>query len=121
MESKAEPGAKGTDMQGINHLRTSPAYAAAMISAVALETWTTLYLAVGICAALCATIAAIATTQEVWAGTWRPALVTRQDKALALPRLWLRWQIKYLTGAPVILAIALLYAQHLGFGKLAAV
>jgi hypothetical protein len=35
---------------------------------------------------------------------------------LLLPKIWLRWQVNYLRGAPVILAVALYYAWHIGFG-----
>ena len=102
-------------------MRGSAIYGGAMISAVALQTWVSLYFAVGICALLCAILAAVMTTAEIWRGTWRPNVSTPKDMVLALPRLWLRWQVKYLTGAPVILVIAFLYAQHLGFERLAAV
>ena len=44
-----------------------------------------------------------------------PALASRIDKTLLLPKIWLRWQINYLKGAPIILAIALYYAWSVGF------
>lgn len=40
------------------------------------------------------------------------------DKVLVMPRMWVRWQLNYLLGAPAILGIALYYAHHLGFGTL---
>ena len=46
---------------------------------------------------------------------WRPALTSKLDKTLLLPKVWLRWQVNYLKGAPVILAIALYYAWSVGF------
>lgn len=107
-------------MNSVNHLKGQSLYAAAMISAAALQTWVSLYFAVTVCALICASLAAIVTTAEIYKGTWRPSLVTKADIALALPRLWLHWQIRYFSGAPVILVIAFLYAQHLGFAKLAA-
>lgn len=81
----------------------------------ALIAWTSLYFAVGTMALLCATLAAIATIVDVRSGRWTLSTASRVDKALLLPRLWLRWQVNYLRGAPVILAIAIYYASHLGF------
>jgi hypothetical protein len=88
------------------------------MSASELQTWVSLYLAVGICAGICAVLAAAVTACELWRGIWRPACATSGDWALALPRLWLHWQRRYLTGMPVILGIALLYAHDLGFSRL---
>jgi hypothetical protein len=47
-----------------------------------------------------------------------PCVDDIRDWALALPRLWLHWQRRYLTGMPAILGIALLYAHELGFSRL---
>ncbi|VWX51031.1 hypothetical protein [Novosphingobium sp. 9U] len=84
----------------------------------ALSAWIALYLGVGIFAALCATGAVLQTAYELRSGTWRPALASRLDYTLALPRLWLRWQVNYLRGMPVILVGAGLFAHHLGFAVL---
>lgn len=81
----------------------------------ALIAWTSLYIAVGSMALICAALAAITTVYELRAGAWRPALATRLDVALALPKVWLRWQKNYLRGAPVIALIALAFANHVGF------
>ena len=48
-------------------------------------------------------------------GRWRPTHQTGLQKALVIPKLWLRWQLNYLKGAPVILAISVYYAWHVGF------
>lgn len=80
-----------------------------------LIAWTSLYIAVGSMALICACLAMFVTVQEIRAGQWRPSLVTRLDLALALPKIWLRWQKNYLLGAPVIAAIALAFANHVGF------
>ena len=45
----------------------------------------------------------------------RPTHQTGLQKALVIPKLWLRWQLNYLKGAPVILAISVYYAWHVGF------
>lgn len=92
-------------------------YPAEMTSA-ALQAWASLYLAVGICAAICGWLAATVTAYEIWRGAWRPSIASRRDLALAVPRIWLHWQLRYLTGTPVILMIALLYAHELGFSRL---
>ena len=81
----------------------------------ALIAWTSLYIAVGIMALICASLAVAVTADDWRTGRWRPALASRIDKALLLPKVWLRWQINYLKGAPIILAIALYYAWSLGF------
>lgn len=81
----------------------------------ALVAWTSLYIAVGIMAAICALLALAVTADDWRTGRCRPSLVSRLDKTLLVAKLWLRWQINYLTGMPVILAIALYYAWSVGF------
>jgi len=82
----------------------------------ALIAWTSLYIAVGMMAVLCATLAVAATIVDWRSKRWRPSVDSRLDMVLLLPKIWLRWQVNYLRGAPVILAIALYYAWHVGFG-----
>jgi hypothetical protein len=81
----------------------------------ALIAWTSLYIAVGSMALLCAALAMMLTIHEIRARVWRPPLATKVDLALAIPKLWLRWQKNYLLGAPVIAAVALAFAHHVGF------
>lgn len=81
----------------------------------AVVAWTALYIGVGSMALICAVLAVAVTVHELRAGAWRPALSTRLDVALALPKVWLRWQRNYLLGAPVIALIALSFANHVGF------
>lgn len=81
----------------------------------ALIAWTSLYIAVGIVALICAVLSVLVTANDWRAGRWRPALETGLDKALFLPKIWLRWQVNYMCGAPVILAVAIYYAGHVGF------
>lgn len=66
-------------------------------------------------ALLCSALALAVTLHELGAGDWRPALATRFDLLLALPKVWLRWQRNYLFGAPVIAIIAIAFANHVGF------
>ncbi|KHL24322.1 hypothetical protein PK98_14880 [Croceibacterium mercuriale] len=80
----------------------------------ALNAWTSLYVGVGLMALLCACLAAAATFVDWRSGRWRPSVATHLDAALLLPKLWIRWQLNYLRGAPVILAVALYYAWSVG-------
>lgn len=83
-----------------------------------LDAWSSLYAAVGLLVAMCAIIAVIKTIHDYRSGTRILATTTVMDKVLATPRVWVRWQLNYLLGAPAILAIAMLYANHLGFATL---
>ncbi|WP_231731234.1 hypothetical protein [Sphingomonas sp. CCH10-B3] len=80
-----------------------------------LIAWTSLYIAVGIMALICAALSTIVTLDDWRTGRWAPACTSTLDKALLLPKLWLHWQANYLTGTPVILAISLYYASSIGF------
>ena len=86
-----------------------------MMSRKALIAWTSLYIAVGVMAVICAVLAIAVTVDDWRTGRWRPSHASRTDKALLLPKIWLRWQINYLKGAPIILAIAFYYAGSVGF------
>ncbi|MEM6409951.1 MAG: hypothetical protein AAF683_00280 [Pseudomonadota bacterium] len=81
----------------------------------ALIAWTSLYIAVGIMALLCAVLSVLVTADDWRTDRWRPSVETRLDKTLLLPKIWLRWQLNYLKGAPVIIAITLYYAWNVGF------
>lgn len=82
------------------------------------QAWLSLYAAVGLVVALCAIAAIFKTAIDYRIGTLQLSFGTWKDRMLAAPKLWWRWQINYLTGAPVVLMIALLYANHLGFAVL---
>ena len=88
------------------------------MNSVAFEAWISLYAAVGLLVAICAVVASMQTLHEIIKGTWRPDLQTRFGSLLAVPKIWFRWQMNYLRGFPAILAIALLFARHLGFDVL---
>ncbi|MEE4208892.1 MAG: hypothetical protein V2I43_06470 [Parvularcula sp.] len=83
--------------------------------AEALVAWTSLYIAVGCMALICAGLAAVLTAWEWRSGAWHAARATLPEKVLFVPKLWLRWQLNYLKGAPAIIAIALFYAADVGF------
>jgi hypothetical protein len=77
--------------------------------------WLSLYLAVGILAAMTAVLAVAKTVFDVRSNQVGFEVASWRGRALLLPRLWLRWQLNYLQGTPTILAIAMFYAHHLGF------
>ena len=83
-----------------------------------LDAWISLYAAVGLLVAMCAIVAVIKTVHDYRSGARTLATTTVMNKVLAAPRVWVRWQLNYLLGAPAILAIAMLYANHLGFATL---
>jgi hypothetical protein len=83
-----------------------------------LDAWISLYAAVGLLVALCAIIAVIKTVHDYRSGSRTLSTTTVMDKVLAAPRVWVRWQLNYLLGVPAILAIAMLYANYLGFATL---
>lgn len=81
----------------------------------ALIAWTSLYIAVGAMAVLCAILSVIVTADDWRTGRWRPSFETGLEKTLLLPKIWLRWQLNYLKGTPVILAVSIYYAWWVGF------
>ena len=83
-----------------------------------LQAWLSLYAAVGVMVAMCAVFAVIKTAYDYRSGTSRLPTATVLDKVLVAPRMWVRWQLNYLLGAPAILGIALYFAHYLGFGRL---
>ena len=83
-----------------------------------LQAWLSLYAAVGVMVAMCAVLAMIKTAHDYRTGTSKLPTATVLDKVLVAPRLWIRWQINYLLGAPAILGIAIYYAHYLGFDTL---
>jgi hypothetical protein len=68
--------------------------------------------------ALCAALAIVKTAYDYTSGAMTIDMSTWKGRAVAGPKLWWRWQMNYLSGAPVILAIALMFAHHLGFATL---
>jgi hypothetical protein len=78
-----------------------------------LANWLTLYMATGICTALAAFGAALAVGGEIIRGReWR-GIRGGRAAAIYVPHLWWRWQKRYLTATPVILAIVAYYAASL--------
>ena len=81
----------------------------------AVRAWTQLYAAVGLLAVICAGCAALKTILELRSGAVTVPLTTWKQKVLWVPRLWLQFQLSYLSGFPCIMGIALLYAHYIGF------
>lgn len=82
----------------------------------AIEAWISLYAGVGIVAAICAFCALAKTIWDVKTGVLDLRADSLKDKLILLPRLWLHWQLAYMLGFPTILAVAILFAHHIGFG-----
>lgn len=81
----------------------------------AIEAWTRLYAAVALLAAIWAGCAALKTVHELRSGAVAVPHATWKQKFLLVPRLWLRFQLSYMSGFPCIMGIALLYAHYIGF------
>lgn len=83
----------------------------------AIQAWTQLYAAVGLLAAICAGCAAIRTIYEIRSGAVALPREGWRQKLLVMPRIWLRFQLAYMSGFPCIMGIALLYAHYIGFAQ----
>ena len=81
-----------------------------------IHAWLSLYTAVAILAGMCTVLSAIRMGWERKTGSYKIGLSSRKDIALALPKLWLRFNILYLTGTPAILFIAAAYIYYIGIG-----
>ena len=77
--------------------------------------WMSLYAATGLCAMIAAFGAALSIGLEVVRAREWLEVRSFGSAALALPRLWWRWQKRYLTATPVILAILAYYAVSLSW------
>jgi hypothetical protein len=74
-----------------------------------MANWLSLYAATGLCAALAGFGAAVAVGIEVVRNREWSQLDSVKSMAWFGPRLWWRWQKRYLTATPVILAIVVYY------------
>lgn len=83
----------------------------------AIAAWTQLYSAVGLLATICGGCAAIKMLHELRTGSIALPTATWQQQLLVLPRVWLRFQLAYMSGFPCIMGIALLYAHYIGFAR----
>lgn len=77
--------------------------------------WMSLYAATGVSAMIAAFGAALSIGLEVVRAREWLEVRSFGSAALALPRLWWRWQKRYLTATPVILAIVAYYAASLSW------
>jgi hypothetical protein len=80
-----------------------------------MANWMSLYAATGLCAALAGFGAAVAVGAEVIRNREWNELDSLKSLALFGPRLWWRWQKRYLTATPVILAIMVYYGSSLNW------
>ena len=86
-----------------------------------LEAWKALYAGVGLTAALCMALALLKTIHDYRSGAHVIRFMTWPDRLLAAPKIWLRVHLNYLSGAPVVVLVAVAYAHHIGFGLLGSV
>ncbi|NBW75728.1 MAG: hypothetical protein EBR34_08005 [Sphingomonadaceae bacterium] len=84
------------------------------MNAEAIEAWTALYAAVGLLALICAFCALAKTIWDIRTGTLELPAETWRQRLILLPKLWLHWQISYMLGFPMIMAIAILFVHHIG-------
>lgn len=78
-----------------------------------LQNWLSVYAATALCCAFGALLAAMTVGIEMWRErAWNEARSIR-GALLFVPRLWWRWQKRYLMGTPVILAIVAYYGATL--------
>ena len=78
-----------------------------------LSNWLSLYVATGICAAIATAAAAVSVGIEVVRERQWQGVRGIRATFLFVPKLWLRWQLRYLTATPVILAVVGYYATSL--------
>jgi hypothetical protein len=97
---------------------TLPRLLSDVIKQDALNAWIDLYTATGVCCALCAFLALIVFITDLYTRAWVLPVSTVRERLLAIPRIWLRFQVLYLSGTPVILLIISLYIYHLGPARL---
>lgn len=88
------------------------------VSIAAYNAWLALYTGVGVMVALCSVLAVAKTIYDLHVGILVVEFRDWKGRALALPRLWLSWQINYLSGTPVILLTGILFADYLGVATL---
>ena len=80
----------------------------------ALTAWTNLYAAVGLLAGICGVCAAIKTFYDIKTGAHRLETDGTANILRLIPKIYLRWNLNYLSGTPAILAVAIAYACYIG-------
>ena len=82
-----------------------------------ISNWIAIYLATGICCVFATIMSVLTVVRELvderfWKGIsgWKPMV-------LLIPRVWWRWQKRYLLSTPVTLAIVAWFAATLDWGR----
>lgn len=78
-----------------------------------LQNWIALYAATALCSTIAACLAMISVGRELIGERAWTRLFTPREAVLFVPRIWWRWQKRYLTAAPVTLAIVAGFALTL--------
>ncbi len=81
-----------------------------------IHAWLSLYTAVAILAGMCSLLSAIRMGWELKTGAYTIKTGSRTELALALPKLWLRFNVLYLTGLPAVAFVAVSYIYYIGIG-----
>lgn len=81
-----------------------------------IHAWLSLYTAVAILASMCSLLALIRIGYELKTGAYRIKTGSRKEIALAIPKLWLRFNVLYLTGLPAVVFVAGAYIFYVGIG-----
>ena len=82
-----------------------------ILTSLEIANWTALYVATAIWCLIAVGMSVPMTLWQATRGAYPISLSSRADVALALPRLWWRWQKLYLTGTPVVLLIVIAFAS----------
>lgn len=85
-----------------------------MLSAAELANWLSLYVATAVMAAIAAGLAGVAVSVDLYRERRWQELSTLRGALLFAPKLWWRWQKRYLLATPVILAVVVYYSVFLG-------
>lgn len=78
-----------------------------------VNNWIAIYLLTFYLSAVCAILSAITITVELYRERVWHTLDNTKNILLFFPRIWWRWQKRYLLGTPVILAIVLAFSIRL--------
>lgn len=85
-----------------------------MLDPAELANWLSLYVATAVMAAIAAALAIVSVSVDLYRERrWRE-LSTVRGAVLFAPKLWWRWQKRYLLATPVILAVVVYYSVWLG-------
>lgn len=80
------------------------------MSSAELANWISLYVATAVMAAIACVLAVISVSYDLYRERGWHELATVRGAVLFAPKLWWRWQKRYLLATPVILSVVLYYS-----------